>query len=88
VGRSPHDASADPRCNGVTGKGAGSEVVMKPHRIAKLHSAQSSLVGTLLLAAVCAHTAGTPAAQATDRARVEPGIELEYRVRGTGEPVC
>ena len=56
---------------------------MKPHCIAKLRHARSTLVGTLLLVAVCAPTA----AQAMDRARVEPGIELEYRVRGTGEPV-
>jgi hypothetical protein len=39
------------------------------------------------LVAVCAQTASAPAAQAPERAQVEPGIELEYRVRGTGEPV-
>ena len=59
---------------------------MKPHCIAKLRHARSILVGTLLLVAVCAPTAA-PAAQAMDRARVEPDIDLEYRVRGTGEPV-
>jgi len=60
---------------------------MKAYRIAKSRSARAALAGTLMMAAVCAHTAGAPAAQAMDRARVEPGIELEYRVRGTGEPV-
>jgi len=59
---------------------------MKPHCIAKLRHARSALVRTLLLVAVCAPTIA-PAAQAMDRVRVEPDIELEYRVRGTGEPV-
>ena len=60
---------------------------MKPYRIAKHRFARSALVGTLVLVALCAHTAGAPPAQAMDRARVEPDIELEYRVRGAGEPV-
>jgi pimeloyl-ACP methyl ester carboxylesterase len=60
---------------------------MKPRRIAALRSARSALVGTQLLVAVCAQAAGAAIAQAMDRARVEPEVELEYRVRGTGEPV-
>ena len=60
---------------------------MNPHRTVKLRSARNPLVGTLLLMAFCAQAAGAPAAQAMDRARVEPGIELEYRLLGTGEPV-
>lgn len=61
---------------------------MKPYHIVKLCSSRCTLVATLLLVAACAHAAGAPAAtQVMDRARVEPGVELEYSVRGTGEPV-
>jgi pimeloyl-ACP methyl ester carboxylesterase len=37
--------------------------------------------------AVCAQILGVSTVQAMDRARVEPGVELEYSVRGAGEPV-
>jgi pimeloyl-ACP methyl ester carboxylesterase len=60
---------------------------MKPHRIAQFRRARSAFLGVQLVVAFCATTAVSPAAQAMDRARVEPGIELEYRLRGTGEPV-
>ncbi len=60
---------------------------MNAHRLATLRSAWSALLGTLALIAVHAQAVGATGAQAMDRAVVEPGIELEYRVRGTGEPV-
>jgi pimeloyl-ACP methyl ester carboxylesterase len=60
---------------------------MKPPRIVELRSARSAFVGTQLLVAVCAQAAGTAVAQTMERARVESDVELEYRVRGAGEPV-
>jgi pimeloyl-ACP methyl ester carboxylesterase len=60
---------------------------MKPHGIARLRFSQTPFVETLLLMALFAQPTGATAAQAVDRARVEPDIELEYTVRGTGEPV-
>jgi len=59
---------------------------MQPHCIANPCSTRNALVRMVLLVAVCASTAA-PAGQTMDRVRVEPDIELEYRVRGTGEPV-
>jgi pimeloyl-ACP methyl ester carboxylesterase len=60
---------------------------MKPRRIVELRSARGALVGTQLLVAVCAQAAGAVVTQTMDRARVESEVELEYRVRGAGEPV-
>lgn len=59
---------------------------MKPYHIGPLRRARSALFATLLLGTAGA-AAGTPAEHAMDRARVEPAIELEYRLQGTGEPV-
>lgn len=55
----------------------------QPYRIGQLRRAQSVLFATFLLGGAGA-AAGTPEAHAIDRARVEPAIELEYRVQGTG----
>src|SRR5262245_20511023 len=63
---------------------AESEVIMKPHCIVQ---SRSALVVTQMLVAFCAATAIPPGARAMDRAEVEPGIELEYSVRGAREPV-
>ncbi|MDM0047715.1 alpha/beta fold hydrolase [Variovorax sp. J22R115] len=59
---------------------------MKPYRIRQRLRAQSVLFATFLLGVAGAAT-GAPAAPAMDRARVEPAIELEYQLQGTGEPV-
>jgi pimeloyl-ACP methyl ester carboxylesterase len=63
------------------------EVIMKPDGIAKSRPARWIFVGTLFLVAIGARTAGALAGQTMELALVEPGIELEYTVRGTGEPV-
>src|SRR5215510_3825380 len=52
-----------------------------------MKQSRSALVVTQMVVALCAATVIPPAARAMDRAEVEPGIELEYSVRGTGEPV-
>jgi pimeloyl-ACP methyl ester carboxylesterase len=60
---------------------------MKANRIRSLLHAGSTIVGTLCLGVACAASAGTEASPPMDRAAVEPGVELEYRIRGTGQPV-
>jgi pimeloyl-ACP methyl ester carboxylesterase len=61
---------------------------MKSRRVVHARSGWSALVGTqLLVMASCLPLAALPTAQAMDRVPVEPGIELEYSLRGTGEPV-
>jgi pimeloyl-ACP methyl ester carboxylesterase len=57
-----------------------------PHRIRSLLQAVSALVGTLLLGVMCTARAGT-ALPPMERAVVEPGVEIEYRVVGNGDPV-
>jgi len=52
-----------------------------------MKQSRSALVVTQMVVALCAATVIPPAARAMDRAEVEPGIELEYSVRGAGEPV-
>jgi pimeloyl-ACP methyl ester carboxylesterase len=64
-----------------------SEVLMNSHRVVKACSARSGLIGTHLLVVCCLPGAVPVAAQEMHRAIVEPGVELEYSVRGTGEPV-
>lgn len=59
---------------------------MKLYRNADVGPLGSAIVAALLLVAACVQ-AGSASAQAMDRARVEPGVELAYRVRGIGEPV-
>lgn len=59
---------------------------MKPNRVHSLLHAGSALIGTLCLGVACAVTAG-PSSPPLQRAPVEPGVELEYRIQGTGEPV-
>jgi pimeloyl-ACP methyl ester carboxylesterase len=62
------------------------EVNMKPFRAHSLLQAGNALIGTLCLGVVCAVSAG-PASPPMQRAAVEPGVELEYRIQGNGEPV-
>jgi 3-oxoadipate enol-lactonase len=59
---------------------------MKPYRVHSLLHAGSAIVGTLCLGVACAVSAG-PGAAPLQRAAVEPGVELEYRLQGHGEPV-
>ena len=60
---------------------------MKPHAIVQSRSARCAIVATQLMVAFCETIALPTAAEAMDRAQVEPGIALEYSVRGVGEPV-
>ena len=53
--------------------------------IGEVLTAGAAFVGTLLIGVACA--APAVAAPAMSRATVEPGVELEYRVQGSGEPV-
>jgi pimeloyl-ACP methyl ester carboxylesterase len=59
---------------------------MKAQRIHSLLHAGSALIGTLCLGVACAVSAG-PTLPPMQRAAVEPDVELEYRIHGTGEPV-
>jgi pimeloyl-ACP methyl ester carboxylesterase len=59
---------------------------MKAQRIHSLLHAGSALIGTLCLGVACAVSAG-PTLPPMQRATVEPGVELEYRIHGAGEPV-
>jgi pimeloyl-ACP methyl ester carboxylesterase len=60
---------------------------MKPYRIGRLGGARSALAGAILMGAASAATVNALAGPVMDRAGVEPAIELEYTVRGEGEPV-
>lgn len=55
---------------------------MRRNCIVSPRSARTALLATQLLFVFCA-----PAAQAMNRVQVEPGVELEYSLRGSGEPV-
>ena len=60
---------------------------MKPHQLDHALRAGSVFVAMLAVVA-CATVPGTsPTPPTMDRALVEPGIELEYRIRGTGDHV-
>jgi pimeloyl-ACP methyl ester carboxylesterase len=59
---------------------------MKAQRIHSLLHAGSALIGTLCLGVACAVSAA-PTLPPMQRAAVEPGVELEYRIHGSGEPV-
>jgi pimeloyl-ACP methyl ester carboxylesterase len=59
---------------------------MKPNRAHSLLHAGGALIGTMCLGVACAVSAGS-ASSPMQRATVEPGVELEYRLQGTGEPV-
>ena len=54
---------------------------MKAYRIGELLHAGSTFVGALFLGVACAASAGMPASPPIERAAVEPGVELEYRIR-------
>ena len=58
---------------------------MNAIHIGEVLTAGAAFVGTLLIDVACATPA--VAAPAMSRATVEPGVELEYRVQGSGEPV-
>jgi len=61
---------------------------MRAHRIASLLRAGSTIVGSLLIGiSFCAAPIAAAAASPMQRASVEPGVELEYWILGTGEPV-
>ena len=60
---------------------------MQAHRFIKLTHAGLVVVGTWLVGFACAASAAAAAPPSMERAVVEPGVELEYRVHGAGEPV-
>jgi len=60
---------------------------MKTYRIGQLDGARSALARAILIGAAGAATVSAFTGPVMDRTRVEPAIELAYRVRGEGEPV-
>ena len=71
----------------VSRQDADKEASMKPDQLDHVLRAGSVFVAMLAVVA-CATVPGTsPTPPAMDRALVEPGIELEYRIRGAGDAV-